>query len=74
IFSATKNKLVEITVIPSRLKNYQLVQYYRKLEQKRLITLIEIKHFLLTQNEMVKRGLKDGVIETLNDTTEEYGF
>ena len=70
----TTNKFTKIQTIPSRLKDYQLVQYYRKLQQQSLTTLNQIQHFLLTQNEMVKRDLKDGVIESLNDTTELYGF
>ena len=74
ILNEDTNKFTKIQTIPSRLKDYQLVQYYKKLEQNHLITTNEIKHFLLTQNEMVKRGLKSGVIESLNDTTKEYGF
>jgi len=68
------NKFIKIQTIPSKLKDYQLTQYYKKLQQQNLTTFNQIQHFLLTQNEMIKRDLIDGVIESLNDTAELYGF
>lgn len=74
VLNETTNKFNKTITIPSKLKDYQLVQYYRNLQSKTLYTNTEIKHFILTSNEMVKRDLKSGVIESLNDTTEQYGF
>ena len=74
VLNEDTNKFLKIQTIPSRLKDFQLVQYYKNLLFITLDTDIEIKHFILTQNEMIKRGLKNGVIETLNDTTDKYGF
>jgi len=74
ILNKDTNKFIKIQTIPSKLKDYQLIQYYKKLQQQNLTTFNQIQHFLLTQNEMIKRELKSGVIESLNDTIELYGF
>ena len=73
IFRATKNKFVEIAVIPSRLKNFQLYNYFKKLEDMPLAKL-NIQHYLITKNEMIKRGLLKAKIQPLNNTTDKYGF
>ncbi|WP_041956857.1 rolling circle replication-associated protein [Sulfurospirillum arsenophilum] len=44
-------------------KNYDLVQYYHKLNPE----LCNLQHFGLVQNECIKRGLIHGQIQSLND-------
>jgi len=53
-------------VIPSRLNDYELYSYFMKLDDMD-ISQLDIKHYLVTKNEMVRRGLLLGVIESLND-------
>ena len=73
VFSATKNKFAELPVVPSKLKSYQLYSYFKKLEDIPVENL-NIQHYLITKNEMIKRGLLMGKIQPLNDNTEIYGF
>ncbi|MEA3498049.1 MAG: hypothetical protein U9R16_03210 [Campylobacterota bacterium] len=73
VFSATKNKFVELQTVPSKLNNYQLYSYFLKLEAIDVEEL-NIQHYLITKNEMIKRGLIMGKIQPLNDTTQTYGF
>lgn len=65
-YSQKQGKFVKRVVIPSRLNNYQLVQYFYKLDEMPLDEL-NIQHYLLTKNEMIKRGLLKGEISTLNE-------
>ncbi|MEA3497610.1 MAG: replication endonuclease [Campylobacterota bacterium] len=73
VFSATKNKFVEIPTVPSRLKNFQLYNYFKKLDSLPLEKL-NIQHYLITKNEMIKRGMLNQEIQPLNNTTKTYGF
>lgn len=49
------NKFVLLPVIPSKLKDYQLNNYYRILENTDINSL-DLVHFELVKNEMIKRG------------------
>ena len=68
IFNHNQNKFIKITKVISKLKDFQLHSYYQSLQTKSLDSLNEVQHFLLTQNELVKRGLIDGGIEILNNS------
>lgn len=54
-FNDNLNKFVLIPVVPSKLKDYQLVKYYDLLD-KSDIEHIDLVHFAVTKNEMIKRG------------------
>jgi flagellar biosynthesis/type III secretory pathway chaperone len=58
-----KNDLKQKIIIPSRLKNFQLLKYYNSLD----IENCNLTHFGITQNECIKRGLISGIIHNLND-------
>lgn len=73
IYSYTKGQFIKLPVVVSKLKNYSLVGYFRKLDNMPLDEL-NIQHYLLTKNEIIKRGLLKGDLQPLNDTTSEYGF
>ena len=68
IFSKSLNKFIELTIIPSKLKNYQLYTYFKKLEDTPVEEL-NIQHYLITKNEMIRRRLLVGKLQPLNDTT-----
>jgi len=54
-----------MAIVPSRMKDYQLQSYYKKLDNQDINTL-NLQHFNLTRNEMIKRGLITGTIQSLN--------
>lgn len=54
-----------MAIVPSRMKDYQLQSYYKKLDSQDINTL-NLQHFNLTRNEMIKRGLITGTIQSLN--------
>lgn len=66
IYNTTTYKFTKAVVIPSRLNDYELYSYFMKLDDMD-ISQLDIKHYLVTKNEMVRRGLLLGVIESLND-------
>ena len=66
VYSETLNKFLLLPVIPSRLKNYNLNSYYKILENKDIDSL-NLAHFGLVKNEMIKRGLLDENIISLNE-------
>lgn len=67
IFNKSLDKFIPIIVVPSRLNDYQLYNYFLQLDKQDLKTL-NIKHYILTKNEMIKRDLlKNQQIQTLND-------
>ena len=53
-------------IVPTRMKDYQLQSYYKKLCIQDIDTL-NLQHFNLTRNEMIKRSLLDGIPNSLND-------
>jgi len=66
IYSTNESKFKKVVVIPSRLNDYELFAYYMKLDDMD-ISKLDIKHYILTKNEMVSRGLINGEIQSLND-------
>ena len=73
VFSTTKDKFVELPTVPSRLKNFQLYNHFKKLENMPLDQL-NLQHYLITKNEMIKRGLLNQDIQPLNNTIDKFGF
>jgi len=63
-------KLSRVVIVPSKMKNFQLYQYYLKIQNDFDVDLV---HFGLTQNECIKRGLIDGKIQSLNDFNTKIG-
>ncbi len=66
-YSKFQNKFIDIVKIPSKMNDYELFAYYHKLENTDLDKL-NLQHFNLTRNEMIKRDLIDSVPNSLNDT------
>jgi len=58
-------------IIPSKMSDYQLFSYYTKLDSADIKTL-NLQHFNITRNEMIKRNLISGTPNSLNDL--EVGF
>ena len=50
-------------VIPSRMKDYELYNYYNTLDPE----VCNLHHFGIVQNELIKRGLLEGEIQSLNN-------
>ncbi|ARU49414.1 rolling circle replication-associated protein [Sulfurospirillum diekertiae] len=64
-----KGQKIELYPKPiAQRKNYDLVQYYRKLNPE----LCNLQHFGLVQNECIKRGLIEGQIQSLNDFNTDF--
>lgn len=55
-FNDNLNKFVIVPVVPSKLKDYQLVKYYELLNRSNLND-IDLVHFGIVKNEMIKRNL-----------------
>lgn len=71
-FSDSLNKFMLLPVVPSKLTDYQLQKFYRDLKEFDN----ENKTFLITKNEMIKRGFINTEISTLSNDVytekEEY--
>ncbi len=65
---------IEMSIVPSKLTNYNLIQHYQQLigEDFNKYTDVQLKHYLLTYNEMVNREFLNDDIQSLNN--DEYGF
>lgn len=75
-FNDSQNRFMLVPVIPSKLNDYQLQRYYKELTNLDT-NVIDNKHYLVTQNEMIKRDLLTTVeIHSLSDEVytveEEY--
>lgn len=71
--SETLNKFVLLPVVPSKLKDYQLNNYYHILENTDIDSL-DLVHYGLVKNEMIKRGLLKENITNLNDYKDSFLF
>ncbi len=60
------NKFIEVPVVPSKLNDYSLVQYFRELDNTDLEN-INLHHYGLVKNEMLKRELLTGDVVSLNN-------
>ena len=68
-FNENKNKFILMPVVPSKLSDYQLSQYFRILDKQDLESL-DITHYGVTKNEMIKRGFLKEEILNLNEYNE----
>ncbi len=68
------NKFVLLPVVPSKLKDWQLTKYYKILE-KTDINDLNLKHFGVVKNEMIKRELlnEDPINLNLYNTSFDFG-
>lgn len=82
IYSDSQNKFLLLPVVPSKLQDFQLNNYFHIL-QNRDIEDIDLVHYGLVKNEMIKRGFLQVQITNLNeyndfsffdDETEKYNF
>lgn len=73
VHSETLNKFVLLPVIPSKLKDYQLNNYYRILENTDIDSL-DLVHFELVKNEMIKRGFLNQTPTNLNEFIKDFNF
>ncbi|MDD3008409.1 MAG: hypothetical protein PHQ70_06020 [Arcobacter sp.] len=73
VHSETLNKFVLLPVIPSKLKDYQLNNYYRILENTDIDSL-DLIHFELVKNEMIKRGFLNQTPTNLNEFIKDFNF
>ena len=63
------DEITKITPLVSKMKSYKLYNYYNSLD----IDTCNLQHFGVVQNEMIKRGLIDGEIQSLNDFNTNIG-
>ena len=66
IYSDIKDAFVKMPVVPSKLSDYKLNKYYKILDEMDIKDL-DLAHFQVTKNEMIKRGLLDEEIVSLNE-------
>ncbi len=68
IWNWKANKVHKINgsqIIPSKLKDYQLVRYYKEINECN-IENVNINHYILTKNEMIIRGLLNESLQKFN--------
>ena len=73
VHSDTLNKFVLLLVIPSKLKDYQLNNYYHILENTDIDSL-DLVHFELVKNEMIKRGFLNETPTNLNEFIKDFNL
>jgi RNase P subunit RPR2 len=73
VHSETLNKFVLLPVIPSKLKDYQLNNYYHILENTDIDSL-DLVHFELVKNEMIKRGFLNQRPTNMNEFVKDFSF
>jgi RNase P subunit RPR2 len=73
VHSETLNKFVLLPVIPSKLKDYQLNNYYHILENTDINSL-DLVHFELVKNEMIKRGFLNQTPTNMNEFIKDFNF
>ena len=73
VHSDTLNKFVLLPVIPSKLKDYQLNNYYHILENTDIDSL-DLVHFELVKNEMIKRGFLNETPTSMNEFIKDFNF
>lgn len=70
-FNEKLEKFVLMPVVPSLLSDYQLSQYFRLLDKEDIHTL-DLVHYGVTKNEMIKRGFIKEEITSLNFYENEF--
>lgn len=73
VHSETLNKFVLLPVVPSKLSDYQLYNYFNTLE-KIDIDSLDVVHFELTKNEMIKRGFLNQLPTNINEFIQDFNF
>lgn len=66
IYSDNKNSFVKLAVIPSRLSDYKLAQYYKILKAKN-VNELDLVHYQIVKNELIKRELLNEVKVSPNE-------
>lgn len=72
-FSDIQNKFVHITKIPSKMKDFELLTYFKQLVNIP-VNQLNIHHYGLVKNECISRGLVQGKILSLNDYNNEFNY
>lgn len=67
------NKFVLLPVVPTKLKDYQLNNYYHILENTDINSL-DLVHFELVKNEMIKRGFLNQTPTNMNEFIKDFNF
>jgi len=62
--------LHDFPMIPSRMKDYPLLDYYNSLD----IETVNLQHYGLTQNECIKRGLVTGEVAPLDSFSPDFDY
>ncbi len=68
-FNEDLNKFILMPVVPSKLSDYQLSQYFRILDNQDIGNL-DLVHFGLVKNEMIKRNMMKEEVINLNEYTD----
>lgn len=68
-FNENLQKFILMPVVPSKLSNYQLQQYFRVLDNQD-IKKLDLVHFQLVKNEMIKRDMLNETTINLNEYIE----
>jgi hypothetical protein len=72
-FSDSQNKFILLPVVPSKLQDFQLNNYYHILENRDIETL-DLVHFSIVKNEMIKRGFLNETSTNLNELIKDLTF
>lgn len=70
-YALIDNELKKMVIVPSRMSDFKLYQYYQSLDPDS--KSIDLKHFAVTQNECIKRGLINEKIQSINDFNLKIG-
>ncbi|XOB61554.1 replication endonuclease [Campylobacterota bacterium DY0563] len=62
MYSDIQEKFILMPVVPSKLSDYQLQKYYTILDKQDIKTL-DLVHFGLVKNEMIKRGMVGNIVK-----------
>ena len=73
VHSDKLNKFVLLQVVPIKLKDYQLNNYYHILENTDIDNL-DLVQFELTKNEMIKRGFLQDIPTNMNELIKHINF
>lgn len=68
-FNERLDKFILMPVVPSKLSDYQLSQYFRILDKQEIASL-DLVHFGVVKNEMIKRDMLKEEIISLNEYVE----
>jgi hypothetical protein len=72
-FSNIQDKFIPIIKVPSKMKDLQLLSYFRELGNTP-VDKLNLHHYGLVKNECISRGLVQGEIVSLNDYNTEFNY